>query len=182
VKKILFTLGCVVFLSPFCLTVLGAMICIIHPTNICAAAPFAWMLLWPAYITGIILIAVSALISSTIKTKLFISTFLILLSACAAFVSSQSSRIQVERADVIKFVKENEKVILAAGQIAGIYPETEKLSKFSVPIRYILSVNGKRNFSAVVDVSRSWGQSTFTLVCITHIPQNARSPFEDCPQ
>jgi hypothetical protein len=55
------TVGTVIFLSPIALTAIGFMACAAYPTKICLAVPFAWMLLWPAYIVGAIVFLFGAL-------------------------------------------------------------------------------------------------------------------------
>ena len=78
----------------------------------------------------------------------------------------------------------NEQVILEAGGITQVYPESSQFRRTEVmPYRYTVSVVGAKRVNAVVEVSRAAGEPSFKLACVSHIPPGQRDPTKDvCAQ
>jgi hypothetical protein len=92
--------------------------------------------------------------------------------------------IKREALQVVDFVKNDKDVVRAVGSIKGVGLEsyTKKPGEL-LPSRYIVSVGGDKSGYAVVDVSRTSGDTKFTLACVAHLSLGRRDPFKDvCKQ
>lgn len=87
---------------------------------------------------------------------------------------------------VIDFIKNNKEVIREAGGIKDIYPASStKNSTEVMPHRYEVSVNGVggKSIYPIIGVTRSDGNTKFTLDCISHLSMGYREAFKDaCSQ
>ena len=202
-KKGLLVVGLLVTLSPILATAFGFLYCVVSPSNICLAVPFAWMLMWPAYIIGVVIISFSALIPvSKVLTQdpvqklagpgttqnagwsTKILPVSVIAGACLLFLhlATKELLLKNERREVLKFVVNNDSVKAAAGSNFEVFPESEAVQQ-GYPVKYIVSVSSTRDFSVIVNVSRSWWHSHFNLACISYVKPGDRDPFRDeCSQ
>jgi hypothetical protein len=79
------------------------------------------------------------------------------------------SRARDEWAGAAEFARNNALVAQAAGGIKSIYPQSE-LGRRDGTVRYLLSVSGEKEITAVLTVSRAWTTTQFALQCISYLP------------
>jgi monoamine oxidase len=91
------------------------------------------------------------------------------------------SRARDEWAGAAEFARNNALVAQAAGGIKSIYPQ--ELARRDGTVRYLLSVSGEKEITAVLTVSRAWTTTQFALQCITYLPPGKRDSSKDvCEQ
>lgn len=96
----------------------------------------------------------------------------------------ENQTIEREWVQATEFIKANKLVILKVGSIKHVGRESSKKKPGeALPSRYIASVGGDTSTYAVIDVSRSSGNTQFSLACFTQLPLGGREPFKDeCKQ
>ena len=119
------------------------------------------------------------------KFKLSVLTFL---SLCAAAIiaaallwkqhKSHERDLKNEELMAMEFVKNQKSVALAVGDDFRVSIVSTKISH-GTPLQYDISVSGKKQMYALVNVSHASESTNFSLACLTPLYIGQRDPFKD---
>lgn len=119
------------------------------------------------------------------KFKFSVLTFLSLCAVviiAAALLRQQNKARELDRKNeelmALDFVKNQKTVALTVGENFSVSLVSTTISH-SAPLQYDISVSGKKQMYAIVNVSHASGSTTFSLACLTPLYVGQRDPFKD---